>query len=604
MEGRRVLVAVSAAVLVFATLAFGVQSSATALAEEPVNCTRVLGGSQTTDWYSNGDFESLVVARDWERQSRGGQYITSWDIGASGWNTRVWSACGQDALNGTPFLPVTHVMLHALPPHGTPSVGDVIQQLNGAIEGIRLELPDAIDITLMPPVGGDCPGVGLADVNPTVVAAINAIAGGDLYAGPNVIVPDCSMFSDNAGHLTLAGSDWVAEQVAAWFATGDSAPVADAGPDQTVDLAEGATTADVVLDGSGSTDDGTIVDYQWSENSNQIATGATPTVAFTAGVHTVTLAVTDDTAQTDTDTVQITVNVAASTAPVADAGPDQTVDLAEGATTADVVLDGSGSTDDGTIVAYRWSENSSQIATGATPTVAFTAGVHTVTLAVTDDTAQTDTDTVQITVNEAASTAPVADAGADQTVDLAEGATTADVVLDGSGSTDDGTIVAYQWSENSSQIATGPTPTVAFTAGVHTVTLTVTDDTAQTDTDTVQITVNPPSSGLVYVADLDGVGSRVGKSWVAAVTVTVLSGGQPVAGATVDGTWAGGTGAASCVTDGSGDCTVTSDQLDRHTETLDFTVTNVSAAELTYDPGSNADPDGDSNGTTITVLRP
>jgi hypothetical protein len=33
-------------------------------------------------------------------------------------------------------------------------------------------------------------------------------------------------------------------------------------------------------------------------------------------------------------------------------------------------------------------------------------------------------------------------------------------------------------------------------------------------------------------------------------------------------------------------------------------VTDVSAGGLTYDPAANTDPDGDSDGTTITVLRP
>jgi hypothetical protein len=35
-----------------------------------------------------------------------------------------------------------------------------------------------------------------------------------------------------------------------------------------------------------------------------------------------------------------------------------------------------------------------------------------------------------------------------------------------------------------------------------------------------------------------------------------------------------------------------------------FTVTGVTLANSTYTPASNHDPDGDSNGTTIAVLRP
>ena len=79
--------------------------------------------------------------------------------------------------------------------------------------------------------------------------------------------------------------------------------------------------------------------------------------------------------------------------------------------------------------------------------------------------------------------APVADAGADQTL-TATGATTS-VTLDGSGSSDaDGDALTYSWSNG----ATGATPTVALAKGTHVLTLTVSDG-EESDTDEVTITV-------------------------------------------------------------------------------------------------------------------
>jgi hypothetical protein len=111
--------------------------------------------------------------------------------------------------------------------------------------------------------------------------------------------------------------------------------------------------------------------------------------------------------------------------------------------------------------------------------------------------------------------APSADAGADQSVRDPEGDGSQAVTLNGSGSTDsDGTITNYTWRENGSTVATGVNPTANFSAGVHTVVLTVTDDDGATDTDTVIITVtsnNAPTAnagGDETVTDSDNSGSE------------------------------------------------------------------------------------------------
>jgi hypothetical protein len=90
-------------------------------------------------------------------------------------------------------------------------------------------------------------------------------------------------------------------------------------------------------------------------------------------------------------------------------------------------------------------------------------------------------------------TSPIANAGPEQTVPDSDNSGTELVTLDGSGSTDsDGTIVSYSWSTNSAVLATGVSPQVSLPVGVHTVTLTVTDDDGVTDRDDVIITVIEP----------------------------------------------------------------------------------------------------------------
>ncbi len=112
----------------------------------------------------------------------------------------------------------------------------------------------------------------------------------------------------------------------------------------------------------------------------------------------------------------------------------------------------------------------------------------------------------------------------------------------------------------------------------------------------------PPQS---HIGDLDGTTTSSKNTWQAAVTVTVHEAGHgPVNGATVTGTWSGGfSGPASCTTNAGGQCVVQTGTMNRNRSSVTFTVTSVTSP-LTYTATSNHDPDGSSNGTSITVIKP
>jgi subtilisin len=269
---------------------------------------------------------------------------------------------------------------------------------------------------------------------------------------------------------------------------GNAPPVARAGNDQSLGDPDGDGFATAALDGSASTDtNGTIVSYAWAEGSTALATGPTPSVSLSVGVHTITLTVTDNGGATGTDTVIVT--VVANKPPSAKAGSDQTLHDSGNDGVETVALNGSSSTDpDGSIASYVWSEGGTSIATGATASISLAVGAHTITLTVTDNGGATSSDDVIVTV--VANQAPVADAGDDQTVHDAGNDGVESVTLDGSASTDaDGTIVSYQWTEDGSVIASGATPTISVSTGVHTILLTVTDNDGATKSQTVVITV-------------------------------------------------------------------------------------------------------------------
>ena len=228
-------------------------------------------------------------------------------------------------------------------------------------------------------------------------------------------------------------------------------PLANAGPDQTVD--EGTLTT---LDGSGSSDpDGDALTYSWTQVGGPTVTldasdpvrptFVSPEVPVGGATLTFQLVVNDGQLSSDPATVNVTVkNV--NHAPVADAGDDQAV--AEG---VPVTLDGSASFDpDGDGLTFSWVQTAGPAVTltgadtagpsFAAPFVGPSGATLTFELIVSDGALSSVADTVDIVV-ENVNHDPVADAGPDQTRN--EGAL---VTLNGTASSDpDSDVLTYSW---------------------------------------------------------------------------------------------------------------------------------------------------------------
>lgn len=252
---------------------------------------------------------------------------------------------------------------------------------------------------------------------------------------------DFTLRIDRRVPFSAAGLVW---DVAA--APANTAPVANAGPDQTAQV-----TTTVFLDASGSSDaDGDPLAFAWTLVSRPAGSAAELSdeqavdpsfVVDRAGEYEVALEVDDGRGGTSSDSVVVSTT---NSAPVANAGADQT--LAVGET---VVLDGGGSTDvDGDALSYHWvlrarpagSAAALSDANAVNPSFVVDAGgQYLVELVVNDGLLDSPADAVAIDTRDSA---PVADAGADQLVFLG---TTAE--LRGDGSSDvDGDPLTFSWS--------------------------------------------------------------------------------------------------------------------------------------------------------------
>jgi predicted esterase len=285
------------------------------------------------------------------------------------------------------------------------------------------------------------------------------------------------------------------------------APVANAGANQTITL----PTNTVTLNGSGNDPDGSIASRLWTKLSGP-AQGSissptqfqTSVTGLVQGVYSFELAVTDNSGATGRDTVTVTVNAGPppppNQVPTANAGANQTITLP----TNSITLTGSGNDPDGSIASRLWVKlsgpaqgNISSPTQFQTSVTGLVQGVYSFELTVTDNLGASGKDTVSVTVNAAPppppNLAPVANAGANQTITLP----TNSVTLNGSGNDPDGSITGRLWTKIAGPAQgtiTAPaqfqTSVTGLVQGVYSFELTVTDNSGATGKDTILVTVN------------------------------------------------------------------------------------------------------------------
>jgi hypothetical protein len=324
-----------------------------------------------------------------------------------------------------------------------------------------------------------------------------------VLSNPNSVSPTFVADKANAKWTaTLTVNDGLATSAPSTvhIATGIVAPVANAGPNQTVNV-----NSTVQLDGSGSTDaNGLPLTYQWSlihvpQGSNAALSSATvvkPTfTADTPGTYMAQLIVNNGTLSSAASVVTIGTNTVQ--APTANAGPTQTVGF-----NAVVQLAGSGTDPQNLPLTFKWVFNQKPMGSNAilssttivNPTfMADKTGTYI--LQLTDNNGFLDSAPSTVMISTTC-TQPIANPGQAQTVTV--GAT---VTLDGSGSSDAcHDSLLYSWTlmakpQGSTAALTSPTtvsPTfVADLAGPYVVQLIVDNTFQKSNPVTVTITAVP-----------------------------------------------------------------------------------------------------------------
>jgi PKD repeat protein len=270
-------------------------------------------------------------------------------------------------------------------------------------------------------------------------------------------------------------------------------PIADAGPDQTVEQTS-PQGANVTLNGAGSSDpDNDTLTYSWNWTGGS-ASGVSPTVMLPPGMTNITLTVSDGEFNS-TDVVSIIVGD--TTPPSVNAGEDMTVE-ATSPDGAEVTLYGEATDDVDMDLDYMWSEGDTVVGTEANLTITLSLGSHILTLNATDDSGNVGTDNVTIDVVD--TTPPEVNAGEDMTVEAGY-----ETTINGSAMDLVDMDLDYMWKEGQTILGTEANLTYTFTLGTHVLTLSATDDSGNVGTDNVTIEAvdtTPPEINVTVNPDM------------------------------------------------------------------------------------------------------
>lgn len=175
-------------------------------------CTRIVGMSQTRQWY-RASFETVVADDRFELFWTGGAAIRSWARPAAWDAGALESPCAA----GPPTRVVINVGV------GQENLGEVdvySSFIRDAVAIARERFPDA-EIGLQPMVAGPghqpctielhgAPAIVNASVAaPSVARAIDDVVADDpsIFRGPDPELDSCDMYRDDIGHLTMTAED-------------------------------------------------------------------------------------------------------------------------------------------------------------------------------------------------------------------------------------------------------------------------------------------------------------------------------------------------------------------------------------------------------------
>lgn len=373
--------------------------------------------------------------------------------------------------------------------------------------------------------------------------------------------------------------------------TVNNAPVvAISGGDRSVADTDANAGETVSVSATATDSDGNVSSTEWLVGGSVAATGTSANLSLGNGASAVTFRATDNQGAISSKSVTITVAAANSRPTVSISGGDRRVADTDGNLGESVSVSASAADSDGSVSSTEWLVSGTVVATGNSANLPLSDGTNSVTFRATDNSGDSSSVSVTITVEASSASPTVSISGGNRSVADTDGKAGESVSVSATVKDPNGTVSSTDWLVGGTVVATGTSTTLSLDDGATEVTFRATDNDGNSSSARVTIAVAGPDANALPTVSIAGGDRTISDSDGAAGEVVSVSGTATDSDGVVSSTdWlvggavvATGTSANLSLSDGANSITfrATDNDGDIISSTAIITVSSPSSSNL------------------------
>jgi len=254
--------------------------------------------------------------------------------------------------------------------------------------------------------------------------------------------------------------------------------------------------------------DGSVSAAEWLVGGSVVAIGTSANLSLGNGVTAVTFRATDNKGVISSKSVTITVAAANSRPTVSITGGDRSVADTDANAGETVSVSATAADSDGSVSSTEWLVGGTVVATGNSANLSLSDGANSVTFRATDNSGDSSSASVTITVAASNASPTVLISGGNRSVADTDGKAGEAVSVSATATDSNGSVSSTDWLVGGTVVATGTSATLSLEDGATEVTFRATDNDGNSTSASVTIAVAAPDANAVPTVSIAGGDNR------------------------------------------------------------------------------------------------